>query len=568
MSKLLAKLIFIKILFLGFLCNSAFSQDHAGRVVKIIGQAKHIGIDGQEKSLHLGDYLHEGDQVETANASMIKILMNDDTLFHVGPNSHFVLEQFQMVTKSERRAVYQILKGKMRSLFTIKAKEGDLKIKTPNVAMGVRGTEIVSDVYMLDEKLQTDIALVSGKLEIEAEGAEGSVNKSIIEAGEMLRAQVAEGKSQKVDEKIKLDDRTLNLLKAGERRGQLFLHDALKESGKAPAASFDFQSERLVFIRKGPENRAPASIDEISNEGVDLRDIGKDKSVHENIVDAMREAVERVGENNSDIKADEDSEREALKIARTKFNDVKDHIIRDTAAQASDKVVSSIVSEIRSKKYSNDYEGKSDIARVARGRGKEQAREIAATYLNRKGQNEISDLVKNEIYSQTKLKVSKNTEEQALAAAIKAAKNASKHSDLLMNDEIMELAKEFARAQAQKTATKVAQKAAKDAAEKAVSKAMKEVSGEILERATRLAAEKAAGDAVRRSQQEIRKNILKNNLQERTRLPANIIQKKVASEQIKDATRLKTEEQLRLQETQYKIIPPPLPSTSNCTTCE
>lgn len=547
------------------LCAILFSapiwaQDHAGRIVKVLGEAKLITLDGEEKNIHLGDYVHEGEQLETGKSSMVKLLMNDDTLFHIGPQSHFVVEQFRMITKSDRKAVYQILKGKMRSLFTIKAEKDNLKIKTPNIAMGVRGTEIVSDIYLNgDDRVQTDVALVSGKLEIESLNSNND-EKMIydLEAGEMLRAKYSENKKNDVENKIKLQDSIMKSLKGGEFRGKLFLHDALKESGLDSKAKFDFVSQRLKFKRKSIENRAPASVDfEKEASEIKLSVIAENySSIHENIADAMRAAVEQVVVENSVGEVDEDSDLEALKIARKKFGILKDEIVSSTAQEAAEIAAKEVLSKVGTK-FGTEADDRADIAREAKGLSEKKASILAVSKLNDKGNFIIKGQVESEIYLSTKSKVQSKTSELALEAALKAAKKSTAQSDLLMQEEVMKLAQDLAQAAAEKASTIAASKAVKIAAASAVAKAMKEVSNEIVERSARIAAEKAASEAVRRSQQNIKREMIKGNIKERARLPAQVIQKKMMDSQIKETVRQKAEEQLKIQQTEYNLQPQP-----------
>ncbi|WP_127716487.1 FecR domain-containing protein [Halobacteriovorax sp. HLS] len=160
---------FILTLFLFALSLSSLSLESIGRVVKIHGDVLNH-YEGAELSLKKGDHLYVGAKLVSGKRSFIKIMMKDDTIFQLGPNSEFSLEKFEFKSKSEREAVYNLAKGKLRSLFTVKAPTRSLKIKTPTASMGVRGTEILSDVYKLEGKITTDIALLSGSLEVQAKG--------------------------------------------------------------------------------------------------------------------------------------------------------------------------------------------------------------------------------------------------------------------------------------------------------------------------------------------------------------------------------------------------------------
>jgi len=564
MKKMKMVAIFLSI-FTFFLSSGAYCQDHAGRIVKVFGEAKLINIDGQEKSLHIGDYVHEGEQIETSKSSMVKLLMNDDTLFHVGPNSHFVLEKFQLITKSDRQAVYHLLKGKMRSLFTIKAEKDQLKIKTPNAAMGVRGTEIVSDVYMKDEKLQTDIALVSGKLEIEGIDDKGQGSVYELNAGELFSARVSEGKSNAIKNAIKLDEKVLQQLRGGEKSGKLFLHDAMKAAGQDITARFDFSSQRPRFRRKS-EDRAPASVNEKSLEEdkhINLREVSQSvKGIHENIADSIRAAVEKVVESESDAKADVETEMKALSIARKKIKEVRDDIVRETADEATSKATDIILNK-GDKHFSSTSTGTgiSEIAREARETGSTFAKKLAIEKLEDRAVSKVQGQVESEIYNKTMETVETKTMAKALSAALDAAKKSSMESGIEMNSDIEKLARSLAEAATQKASGIAADKAVREASQKAMAQAVKEASQEIAERAARIAGDRAANESVRKTQMEIRNRLMKGNIMEKSmRLPASVQmdQQRRIDREIQNTTILNKEtEQIRLQQEEYKLLPPP-----------
>lgn len=139
-----------------------------GRIVKMRGNVEVFNkTSGDTYTLKNGDGIFEGDLMKSSKGSFAKILMKDDTIFQLGPNTEMIFEKFKFKSKKSRTATYNLVKGQLRSLFTVKSKDKSLTIKTPNTAMGIRGTEILSDVYKFKGKVKTDIALLSGKLEVD-----------------------------------------------------------------------------------------------------------------------------------------------------------------------------------------------------------------------------------------------------------------------------------------------------------------------------------------------------------------------------------------------------------------
>ncbi len=141
-----------------------------GRVYKIRGKVIRTNANSKAKQqLKKGDSINEFDEINTPAKSYIKIIMTDDTIMQLGSHSQFKFEKYKLKTKDDRTATYNLLYGQMRTLIIRKTKKADaLKIKTPTVAMGIRGTEIISDVYMMKNKqIATDIALISGKVTLD-----------------------------------------------------------------------------------------------------------------------------------------------------------------------------------------------------------------------------------------------------------------------------------------------------------------------------------------------------------------------------------------------------------------
>lgn len=143
------------------------AKDGIGRVVKFRGDVLVKSPDGKVESVFPGRAVKEGDTILSSKASFVKILMSDETLFQLGPKSEFKFDTFRLGKRMDsRQGVYKLVYGTLRSTFVRKTKERTLVVKTPGIAMGVRGTDIVTEVYQDKEKLKTDIGLLSGSIEL------------------------------------------------------------------------------------------------------------------------------------------------------------------------------------------------------------------------------------------------------------------------------------------------------------------------------------------------------------------------------------------------------------------
>lgn len=249
----------LKFIILTFLVGvQVFAMDSIGRVVKLHGDVSKVK-DGESVSLKKGDHLFVGSKIISGPRSFVKIFMKDDTIFQLGPNSEFALEKFEFKTKSERTAVYNLAKGKLRSLFTVKAPKRTLKIKTPTASMGVRGTEILSDVYKFKGKVTTDIALLSGSLEVRSKGITkkimmkpGFVYKSSL--SNSIKKSIANGHMRKMDKRV------FAKAKRTKTGDHTFLHDVRKNVDKRMVKGVKFETHKELAV---PVKRVPATKEEM-----------------------------------------------------------------------------------------------------------------------------------------------------------------------------------------------------------------------------------------------------------------------------------------------------------------
>ncbi len=237
MKKFLRSIFIFSFLF-SFVGIGVIAEDKGnkiGTIVSLRGKIVRVNKELQRKEfLKVGSIIFENDVVGSGDKSFVKILMRDDTLFQLGPRSKFAFQKFDYKSKKKRKAVYNLLIGKLRSLFTNKAEEpDDLELKTPNAAMAVRGTEILSDVYGKKGKYRTDIALLSGKLDIKTK-SKRVVNLKpgfILETGAYLKSKQEKKNAyilKRIPEKWYKDLRNPH-----QKNGKIFLHDARKSHFKS-----------------------------------------------------------------------------------------------------------------------------------------------------------------------------------------------------------------------------------------------------------------------------------------------------------------------------------------------
>ena len=175
-----------------------------GNVTKIRGEAIRLNKSlGLKNKLRAGVGILEGDLIKTGAKSYLKILMKDDSVLQIGPNSAFGFDQFDLRVKKgkkkaeRKKAQYFLGRGSIRSIFT-KSKEKNIVIKTKMAAMGIRGTEILAESFRLNKKDVSEFYLIRGNVEVEffASHRQGKKQKLALSPGEFFTTYYSGAKQE------------------------------------------------------------------------------------------------------------------------------------------------------------------------------------------------------------------------------------------------------------------------------------------------------------------------------------------------------------------------------------
>ncbi len=159
-----------------------------GKVTLLKGRAE-VERKGIKVPVHQSDEIFEFDIVHTALASFIKITMNDDTIIQLGPEASFKFVQISN-DNGLRQEVFELIKGKLRTAVQKKAREGEsIKMGTTSVALGVRGTEFLTNTYMVQDKMTTDVLLLKGKIAADASQLGTSIKSFDVSEGQYFNTQ-------------------------------------------------------------------------------------------------------------------------------------------------------------------------------------------------------------------------------------------------------------------------------------------------------------------------------------------------------------------------------------------
>ena len=176
-------------------------------IPKYLGKIKamHGKVIIGDRELKVGSKIYNEDLVQTKEKSFALLDMVDLTTITLGPETDFKVEGWSFKTKNDRDAQFNVMKGQWRARVRSKAKElNQLKIKTPVVSMGIRGTELMVNVLKKNGKDVTQVALLSG--EIHVEGGTPDMTQDLVPGDHAVIIKSEKGIEHK-DRKISEEER-------------------------------------------------------------------------------------------------------------------------------------------------------------------------------------------------------------------------------------------------------------------------------------------------------------------------------------------------------------------------
>lgn len=131
----------MKVLFF-ILALSTFVWSNIGNVAALKGDAN-IVRQGKTLKIISGIELEVKDKIITSSKSLVQVILKDDTVVTIGPNSSFVFDAYQFDTKENTKVTMHIDRGFFRS---VTGKIGKIaperfKVKTVSATIGIRGTD-------------------------------------------------------------------------------------------------------------------------------------------------------------------------------------------------------------------------------------------------------------------------------------------------------------------------------------------------------------------------------------------------------------------------------------------
>ena len=123
-----------------------------GEVTALSGNAQLLRQTGTIE-VSTGAEINENDLLRTETRSKVQVVLKDDTVITVGPESEYLFERF--VENGEAEVLMQLKRGFFK---TVTGKIGNIapqrfKIKTKAATIGIRGTQFMAHVQDDEEKI-------------------------------------------------------------------------------------------------------------------------------------------------------------------------------------------------------------------------------------------------------------------------------------------------------------------------------------------------------------------------------------------------------------------------------
>ncbi len=142
-------------------------QKVVGTLAIVKGSVTIKDPSGKIVQLKEGSPIHEKDEIETSSSGQTQVKFNDGNIVHVREGSQVKIDQYDVEDSPDKKAVLDLLKGKIRNQVMKKydGKQSKYEIRTRAAVAGVRGTDFIVS-WMDGEKDVTRIDAFSGEVRL------------------------------------------------------------------------------------------------------------------------------------------------------------------------------------------------------------------------------------------------------------------------------------------------------------------------------------------------------------------------------------------------------------------
>lgn len=191
--------------------------------------AKYEGLFYSVRKARVGDRVGNGNIVRTGVGSQVKILFEDGDQLYVAPGSSYKVEWQE---GSARSAVYSLFYGSMRSVVSKLSGRKNIKVRTRDSIMGVRGTDFFVSHKGLNPR--TKLVVLRGEVAMKP-AAQESAKAVPVKAGttSVATEKAPEAQTYQTSQmELNAVRRTSTILKAGQQKAPAAALEKVKELEK------------------------------------------------------------------------------------------------------------------------------------------------------------------------------------------------------------------------------------------------------------------------------------------------------------------------------------------------
>lgn len=162
----------------------------AGVAAAVRGEVRLVSFRTPEavgRNVTSGDAVYLGDRVESGNSAGLQIMLLDETIFTIGPDSAIVIDRFVYdPDKGAGKVSAQVVRGVFRFVSGRVAanKPSDMEVRLPNGVIGIRGTSAagivrdgVSEVVLLGPGPDNNVGEPGGRIIVSGPGGEVEISR-------------------------------------------------------------------------------------------------------------------------------------------------------------------------------------------------------------------------------------------------------------------------------------------------------------------------------------------------------------------------------------------------------
>ncbi|WP_411744204.1 FecR domain-containing protein [Reinekea sp.] len=165
-----------------FFANTAYANEAVGNVVVVIGSVSVQRVATGDKEILAAQHeLFLNDVIITGADGLAKLLLRDETILKISPNSEVVISEMIAGPDAEGRSTVDLLKGRLRSVIGNKlGANTTFDINTPVAVAGVRGTDFEVVHLLVNGEWVSGIRCYDGSVLVAAAEAGLEVQDDII----------------------------------------------------------------------------------------------------------------------------------------------------------------------------------------------------------------------------------------------------------------------------------------------------------------------------------------------------------------------------------------------------